>query len=75
MKKLIFTAIAMIAFIGIANANTEKEKNSKLLISNVCDEIAYDTYNIWYGRGFSDEVARKKAKEAKDNCETLKKQS
>lgn len=59
---------------GIANANTEKEK-SKLLISNVCDEIAYDTYNIWYGRGFSDEVARKKGKEAKDSCETLKKQN
>lgn len=74
MKKFMFTTIAMIAFMGIANANTEKEKNSKTLTSNVCDEIAYDTYNIWYGRGFSDEVARKKAKEAKDSCESLKKQ-
>ena len=72
MKKLFCTAIAMIAFSSVSMANTaEKDNKSIILIaaSNVCDSIAYDTYHVWYGNGFSDEVAREKAKQAKADCE------
>ena len=46
MKKLFFTAIALVAFSGVSMANiAEKEtKLVKVLVSGVCDEIAYDTY-------------------------------
>ncbi|MBF6641307.1 hypothetical protein IVB69_07430 [Flavobacterium sp. J49] len=71
MKKLFFSAVALVAFSSVSMANTvEKETESlKIVVSTVCDSIAYDTYHTWYGNGFSDEVAREKAKQAKADCE------
>jgi|GEM_PF-5943002 len=69
MKKFMFSAIAMMAFSVGSMANTLESENKTLILSNVCDSIAHDTYHIWQGNGFEDEVARAKAKEAKDACE------
>lgn len=74
MKKLFFTAIALVAFSGVSMANiAEKEtKLVKVLVSGVCDEIAYDTYWVWYSRGFGDEFSRAKANAAKAECLKVK---
>lgn len=74
MKKLMFTAIALVAFSGISMASTvEKKVESKSMefVSDVCDEIAYDTYYIWVNRGFGEELARTKAREAKADCKKI----
>jgi hypothetical protein len=54
----------VVAFSEVASANdyVEKEvqfnngnKQIVILLSKTCDAIAYYTFQIWYGRGFSDE--------------------
>lgn len=66
MKKVLFSTIALVAFSFAGMANNE---GKEVVLDPKCDNIARDTYYIWYGNGFSDEVARQKAKEAKDSCE------
>jgi len=39
------------------------------VLTEKCDNMAKDTYAIWYKQGFSDETCRAKAKAAKDACE------
>ena len=76
MKKLMFTAIALVAFSGISMASTVEVKvksNLMVLVGDVCDEIAYDTYYIWVSRGFGEEFSREKAREAKAACKQVKK--
>ncbi|WP_139255679.1 hypothetical protein [Flavobacterium fryxellicola] len=64
-----FTALVVVAFSRVAMVGTQeiKEKSS-VVLSTVCDAIAYDSYYIWYGRGCSDEVSREKARAAKADC-------
>jgi hypothetical protein len=66
MKKLVFSAVALVAFTfaGMANNNISVEN-----LDPKCDNIAHDTYYIWIGNGFSEDTARKKAEEAKADCE------
>jgi hypothetical protein len=66
--------------VASANDYVEKEvqfnngnKQIVILLSKTCDAIAYDTFQIWYGRGFSDEVSREKANTAKSDCESMEK--
>jgi hypothetical protein len=70
MKKLLFSAVALVAFSSVSMGNTLNLESNKLIValSPACDAIAYDTYHTWYGNGFSDEVARAKAKTAKTEC-------
>jgi opacity protein-like surface antigen len=70
MKKLVFTALAAVAFSGVAMANdlAVKEK-AAIVLSADCDGIAHDTYYIWYGRGYSEQESREKARAAKADCE------
>lgn len=75
MKKLMFTAIALVAFSGISMASTVEvkvESNLMVLVGDVCDEIAYDTYYIWVSRGFGEEISREKSREAKAACKKIK---
>lgn len=70
-----FTAIALVAFSGISMASTVEvkvESNLMVLVGDVCDEIAYDTYYIWVSRGFGEELSREKAREAKAACKKIK---
>ena len=76
MKKLFFTAIALIAFSGVSMASVVEvkvESKSMVFVSDICDEIAYDTYYIWVSRGFGEELSREKAREAKEACRQVKK--
>lgn len=68
MKKFIFSAVALVAF-SFAGMASEVEINQESFILNSrCNSIAHDTYHTWIGNGFSDEVARAKANEAKAAC-------
>ena len=76
MKKLFFSVIALVAFSGISMASVVEvkvESKSIVLVSDVCDEIAHDTYYIWVSRGFGEELSRDKAREAKAACKQVKK--
>ena len=60
MKKLVFTALAVVAFSGIAMANTAEVKTSSLKVEQVeektCKEKAVDIYEGIIGTG-SDNLA------------------
>ena len=83
MKKVIFSAIAMIAFVGSSMANDIAEVPVKVLNkiqSTVkskaeidCDKVAKDVWWSWWGNGFSAETADQKKAQAKKDCEDEKK--
>jgi hypothetical protein len=58
-----FSAIALMAF-SVSSMGSTLENNFSLVLSDVCDSIAHDTYYMWYGNGFLDKFARMKANEA-----------
>lgn len=75
MKKFMFTAIAMIAFVGTSMAETGDKQirlNTFIKFSSElldCKGIAHDTYFIWISRGASEDIARTQSKKAKSDCE------
>jgi hypothetical protein len=66
----------LVAFSKISMASVVEvkvESKSIILVSDVCDEIAQDTYYMWVSRGFGEELSRNKAREAREACRQVKK--
>ena len=66
MKKLFFTAVAMIAFSGVSMANTIEEKKEVVLVS--CMEVAMNTYREMEIAGLGEEECQTEANAAYGEC-------
>jgi hypothetical protein len=55
MKKLVFTAIAVIAFSGVSMAETKEVEETNVAVS-LCEDIAIVVMDNWYGSQFLTDV-------------------
>ena len=76
MKKFMFTAIAMIAFVGSSLANAIELKDIEFatdgeVVLNVCDDMGNTAWNQAKEEGLSDEAAGDKMTIAYQRCIAL----
>ena len=70
MKKFIFSAVAMVAFVGSSMANCEFEKQKELLtIENPCKATFSNALSYAYSQGADDDMAWQYASVAYTFCE------
>jgi hypothetical protein len=70
MKKVMFTAIAMIAFVGSSMANCIDEKKEIVLEDNPCKKNFSNALSYAYSLGADDDLAWQYASAAYIFCET-----
>jgi hypothetical protein len=68
MKKLVFTALAVVAFSGAAMAGTHEVKSEKKLIGDSCDRVCHLAYDLAIKEGANHSTADAYADIAYANC-------
>lgn len=74
MKKLVFTALAVVSFSATSFAGTKEVKESQVVVlGDSCESVCHLAYNLAIKEGASHEAADKFADLAYGNCKASQK--